>query len=358
MKLFLVGGFLGSGKTTAIHQAAASFLKRVKRVAVITNDQGDELVDTHFVKTAGVKTEEVTNGCFCCNFSQFVQAIELLRSGREPDIIFAESVGSCADLVATIAKPLGKFNPEITVVISVFADAQLLHSLITGNASFLDENVRYIYKKQLEEADVLIVNKVDLMTGAELKIVKEQIEADYSETTVLYQNSLDENSVRNWILQLNRFELKNERKSLEIDYDLYAKGEAILGWLDQKIKIKTKDYSAHSVAVNFITAVYSGIKQTDNPVAHLKFLLDDGVKQHKISFTTLDDISKEFLLVDNEVNEILILMNARIQTEAIKLEKLVSDILQEIRKQTGSEITIEKKAAFQPGYPRPTHRIA
>ena len=357
MKLFLVGGFLGSGKTTAIHRAATSFLKHVKRVAVITNDQGDELVDTQFIKTAGVNAEEVTNGCFCCNYNQFVQAIDSLRSVDKPEIIFAESVGSCADLVATIAKPLAKFHPEITVVISVFADAQLLHSLITGNASFLDEDVRYIYKKQLEEGDVLIVNKVDLLNEAELKTVNEQIETEYSGKMVLYQNSLDENCVRNWILQLNRFQLQNERKSLEIDYDLYAKGEAILGWLDQKIKIETKDYSAHSVALKFIHAVYSEIKQTKNPIAHLKFLLDDGVKKYKISFTTLDGISKEILLIDTRVNEILILMNARIQTEAIKLEKLVSDILQQIRNQTGSKIIIEKKAAFQPGYPRPTHRI-
>ena len=357
MKLFLVGGFLGSGKTTAIYKAAVSFLKHVKRVAVITNDQGDELVDTQFLKTTGVKTEEIRNGCFCCNYNQFVEAIEALRQGQEPEIIFAESVGSCTDLIATIAKPLEKFHPEITVIISVFADAQLLYSLISGNASFLDENVRYVYKKQLEEADLLIVNKVDLLNDVEFTAVEQQVETEYAGKTVLYQNSLNETSVRNWILLLNRFEIQKERKSLQIDYNQYAKGEAILGWLDQKIKIETKDYSAHSVALTFIHAVYSGIRQTMNPIAHLKFLFDDGLKQHKISFTTLDPISKEILLIDNKVNEVLILVNARIQAEASKVEKLVSDTIQQIVGQTGSVFVVEKKAAFQPGYPRPTHRF-
>ena len=358
MKLYLVGGFLGSGKTTAIYQAAASLLKEQKRIAVITNDQGDELVDTDYIKTAGVPTTEVTNGCFCCNYNQFMQAIDSLLPGDEPEIILAESVGSCADLVATIAKPIAKFRPEIQLVISIFADAQLLHSLITCNASFLDENVRYIYKKQLEEADLLIVNKVDLVNEAELETVKQEIETAYAGKTVIYQNSLDEASVRNWILEVNRFGLQQERKSLQIDYDLYAKGEAILGWLDLRIRIETKDFSAQSVGLKFIREVYSAIKKTQNPVAHLKFLLDDGLQHHKISFTTLDPVSTELPCIDKQLNKVLILLNARIQADAVEVEKLVSEVIENIARQTNSQIIVEKKAAFQPGYPKPTHRIS
>ena len=358
MKLYLVGGFLGSGKTTAIYQAAASLLKQEKHIAVITNDQGDELVDTHYIKTAGVPTKEIINGCFCCNYNQFMQAINSPLPGGEPEIILAESVGSCADLVATIAKPMAKFRPEIQLVISIFADAQLLHSLITCNASFLDENVRYIYKKQLEEADLLIVNKVDLLNEAELRTVKKEIETGYAGKTVIYQNSLAETSVRNWVLELDRFGIQKERKSLQIDYDLYAKGEAILGWLDLRIRIKTKDFSAHSVARKFIQEVYSTIKKTQNPVAHLKFLLDDGLQHHKISFTTLDPESTELPFVDKKVNKVLILVNARIQADAVEVEKLVSDLIEKIARQTNSQIIVEEKAAFQPGYPKPTHRIS
>jgi len=357
MKLFLIGGFLGSGKTTAIHKACSSFLKHAKKVAVITNDQGTDLVDTEFIKTAGVKAEEVINGCFCCNYYQFAQAIQSLRQTEKPDIIFAESVGSCTDLVATIAKPLAKFSPEIKVVISIFADAQLLFSLITGNASFLDEHVRYLYKKQIEEADILVVNKVDLLHDVQVKKIKEHIEAEFPGKTVLYQNSLDENSVRSWVLLLIRFELLNDRITLELDYDLYAKGEAILGWLDQRIIIETKDNSAHSVAGHLISRIHSDIKKANYPIAHLKFLCDDGSKKCKISYTALDDVSKEMLLIDNRANKISMLLNARIQVEAPVLEQLVSGAILQIAKETGCKIVVDKKAAFQPGYPRPVHRM-
>lgn len=358
MKLFLIGGFLGSGKTTAIHQAAVSALKNGEKVAVITNDQGSDLVDTSFIKHAGIKTEEVLNGCFCCNYDQFSDAIDSLRETEEPESIFAESVGSCTDLIATIAKPLGKFHPEISVVISIFADAALLSALINSNASFLNDHVRYIYKKQLEEADILIINKIDLLNDTELREVKDQIKLEYPGKKVLYQNSLDEDSIRNWVLLLNEFQLHANRKSLDLDYDLYAKGEAILAWVDQWITIGTKDVTAYSVALKFINTVYSKIRNAKYPIAHLKFLLDDGIQQRKISYTTLNNISKEIVLPDNRVNKISILLNARIQVDFSILEQLISSAILQISKETRSEVVVNKKAAFQPGYPRPTHRMA
>ena len=357
MKLFLVGGFLGSGKTTAIHQAAITFLNSGIRVAVMTNDQGEDLVDTAFIKNAGIATKEVLNGCFCCNYDQLTKGIYSLRETENTEIIFAESVGSCTDLVATIAKPLAKYNPEITVVISVFADAGLLNALMVGSALFLNDNVRYIYKKQLEEADILIINKIDLLNDAELKKVKEQIEIEYAGKILLYQNSLEENGILKWVLALECFQLNNERISLDLNYDQYAKGEAILTWVDQRMTIETEDGTAGAIALKLIHKIYSNLKKRNYPIAHLKFLLDDEVKQRKLSFTALDNNSEEFLLTDNIVNNISILLNARIQVEFPKLEQLISEIIEQTGLETGSKIVVHKRAAFQPGYPRPTHRI-
>jgi Ni2+-binding GTPase involved in maturation of urease and hydrogenase len=92
MKLFLVGGFLGSGKTTAIVNACQHLIKKDQRVAVITNDQGDQQVDSAFVKSFGIPAAEVANGCFCCNYDQLDKHIHSFIKDIQPDIIFAESV--------------------------------------------------------------------------------------------------------------------------------------------------------------------------------------------------------------------------------------------------------------------------
>jgi G3E family GTPase len=75
MKLILTGGFLGSGKTTAIQQACSILLKENNTIAVITNDQGKELVDSKFIDSFSIPVKEVTKGCFCCNYNDLLQNI-------------------------------------------------------------------------------------------------------------------------------------------------------------------------------------------------------------------------------------------------------------------------------------------
>ena len=73
-RFIILGGFLGAGKTTlAINLGRLLREKYDKSVAIITNDQGDVLVDTEFTKVAGFDVEEVLGGCFCANFDEFVK---------------------------------------------------------------------------------------------------------------------------------------------------------------------------------------------------------------------------------------------------------------------------------------------
>ena len=75
-------------------------------MGVVTNDQGKYLVDTAFFRLSDLPAVEVTGGCFCCNYDDLDARLAQLIATAHPDVIFAESVGSCADIVATVVKPL------------------------------------------------------------------------------------------------------------------------------------------------------------------------------------------------------------------------------------------------------------
>lgn len=219
MKFILTGGFLGSGKTTAIQQACNLLLQENKKVAVVTNDQGEELVDSKFIEGFSIPVKEVVKGCFCCNYNALLQNIYAFNKEINPDIIFAESVGSCTDIVATIAKPLAEMHPEFSVSISVFVDVSLLHSLITGTSSFIDDSVRYIFKKQMEEADVLILNKIDLLNAAQLDEVLQAIEQEYPSKKSYCKIRLIKKILSNGLIVLvNRFLHKENRWILIITF--------------------------------------------------------------------------------------------------------------------------------------------
>lgn len=357
VKLFLISGFLGSGKTTAIKEACTYLLKNNTRVGVVTNDQGADLVDTLYLRSFGITAEEVRNGCFCCNFPQLTEHIAALTQSERPDIIFAESVGSCTDLIATVARPLSTFYPETDMVITAFSEASLLSAIIRGSSAFLNDEVQYIYKNQLAEADILVINKIDLVKQEELNLIKKVIDVDYPDKIVLYQNSLDQQDIQLWLKRQHQFTLTNKRTSPDMDYDIYAAGEAMLAWLDEHIEISTINYTAPLVAFAITEKIFSDIKQSNYTIGHLKFFIDDGIHQQKISFTTnTDDVFIQNTL--NKSNRVSMLINARIQTGVDQLKALVEKGIDVVGSRTNSKIKISTISAFQPGYPKPTYRMA
>ena len=160
----LIGGFLGSGKTTAIRSACELLRQRGEAASVITNDQGTLLVDTAFLRGSH-PTREVTGGCFCCRYDQlFDLLVEARRDGAQH--VFAEAVGSCADLVATVVRPLlgAAFGPVDRVSFTAMVDARLLIRLRAGEPLPWSGDVAYLFHEQLREAPLLVASKWDLVT--------------------------------------------------------------------------------------------------------------------------------------------------------------------------------------------------
>ncbi len=349
---------MGSGKTTAIIQAVSYLSQQGKKVGVITNDQGDQQVDTNFFRLHHISVEEVSGGCFCCNLPDLNRTIEALKIDGMPDAIFAESVGSCTDLIATVVNPLLYADSKMEIVLSIFADVELLLYWLMGDEKIFHENINYIYEKQLQEADILVVNKIDLLKTRELKRAKKLIEQYFGHRKILYQNSLDQESVATWTQTIiDHFSTPALKKSLEIDYERYGAGEAEMAWLDVEIGILTSDLDAVETGLIFVEKVYKRITDNGYSIGHLKFLLNDGKQQRKISYTAIKQpkIKQHYKRVKRD--RVVILINARVQTEPVFLRKIISDVADELEISTGCKIIENKLSYFKPGYPKPSQRI-
>src|SRR3989442_2273331 len=165
-RYLMIGGFLGAGKTTSVVRLAERLTKQGLHVGLITNDQGSELVDTAMLRSQGFATEEIPGGCFCCRFNSLVDAANKLTEQSRPDVFIAEPVGSCTDLVATVTYPLRRlYGEHFTVAaVSVLADSILAMRVFgLDKGGGFSEKVLYIYKKQLEEADLIVISKCELL---------------------------------------------------------------------------------------------------------------------------------------------------------------------------------------------------
>ena len=357
MKLHIVGGFLGSGKTTAITNASKMLMQQGVKVAVVTNDQGKYLVDSSFMVANHIPSAEVTNGCFCCNFNSLSSKIELLERDIKPDAIFAESVGSCTDLVATVLKPLQLLKKELfdELTFSVFVDCRLLSDYLHGKKLPFSQEIAYIFSKQIEEADLLVINKIDLMPESDLDELCNLVAVQFSNKKVILQNSLDDQNVQNWVDVLNKLP-ERQRISLSIDYQAYGKGEADLAWLDEEINIHTEDQSAWNQAIKLIYCILTEIRLKNVNIGHLKFMLKGEGFDEKISFTTIADENWKSNFPVRNVENLRMMVNARIETTPEEASTIIRNSVFAISG-NGVVVTESKEDAFQPGFPNPTHRI-
>jgi G3E family GTPase len=357
MKIVLTGGFLGSGKTTAIVNASLQLMARGAKVAVITNDQGNQQVDSAFLSRSGIATAEVANGCFCCKYEEFLDRVRLLGRDAVPDYIFAEAVGSCTDIVATIAKPLKASGHDLEVMICVFMDAELIAAIIENRASFIKESIRYIFKKQLEEADVLILNKIDLVVDTEAAKICQVLLSEFPQKVLLSQDSNNQDDIFKWIDVIHKFEDVAPRRSLNIDYNIYAEGEAELTWCDEELLIKSATANAVEIAGNIMRDMFHTLHGRRLVIGHLKFFVQVGNASQKISFTT-STISPSFTLDIPESTESKLLVNARVQTSPQRIQDLFDAVVARTEFTYGCTVTKGRSSVFRPSFPRPTHRFA
>jgi G3E family GTPase len=364
VKLIFVGGFLGSGKTTALAGIAKRLLSLGKRVGIVTNDQSDNLADTVIVREMleglGVPIEEVVAGCFCCKFEELIDNIEKILV-HKPDILLGEPVGSCTDFVAAVANPIKihyheafRFAPFSTMV-----DPDRVRELLLAETeSNFPEEVAYLFGKQLEEADILVLNKIDLLAEAEIERLVSALTEKYPEKDILTISARDGAGVEIWLEILLSGRPGANTVLSQIDYDRYARAEAVLGWLNTAIKISSDQLFAADKFVNdLFIELRESFKQEKGEIGHLKSVFTSGGKSFWVNLTNLSSdpmVSGEPMATLSKGSLIL---NARVQLDPDTLEKIVRDVLTTVAERYDVKTEIEDLQCFSPAYPNPPHMV-
>ena len=355
----MVGGFLGAGKTTALLRAGEHLAARGQRVGLIMNDQSDALVDTALVRSQAFPVEEIAGGCFCCRFNSLTDAAAKLEADARPDTFLAEPVGSCTDLAATVALPLRHMYADRYRVapLSVLVDpdrALRVLNLEPGRA--FSPKVEYIYKKQLEEADVIVINKIDRVTPGRVATLRSALEAQFPSAKVVAISARTGDGVADWVDALLAAEPQG--RTLDIDYDTYAEGEARLGWLNCTARLSGAPVDADQFLKGLATAIHADLAADGIEIAHLKLTLipADGQGIAVVNATRTDREPELAFSLDADVDDGEITVNLRAEADPERLERAVRNAAS--ASGGGTTVTIDHLERFRPGRPVPTHRMA
>jgi len=355
-RLILVGGFLGAGKTTLLWEAARRIMEKGQRIGLITNDQAPELVDTAILLRNEVKVAEVSGSCFCCNFNGLIGAMEKVQKEADADVIIAEPVGSCTDLSATIVQPLKeKMRGNLLVSpLSVMADPAHLTDILNGGTAGLHPSAAYIFRKQLEESDIILISKADLLNVNDLELLKEKVKLNFPDADVMTVSAITGEGIDEWLEEvMNRTDAG--QRLAEVDYDVYAEGEAILGWLNSNIELSGEPTNWDAFARKLLQDLSQQFDSRKASVGHVKIILEAG-DNYLTGNLTGEGNTLNFRGSAGTSTKARLTLNARVEMVPEVLEEIVRRALYENTK-GNLAVKIVALRCLSPGRPNPTYRF-
>jgi len=214
----LLAGFLGSGKTTLLNYILKQ--NHGKRIAIIENEFGEIGIDSEFVIGADDDIFEMSNGCICCSIrGDLIETLNrLLERQQKFDYILIESTG-----LASSGPIAQAFLIEDEISKSLFLDG--IVTLVDAKHISKNLNEQEVVWEQIAFANVILLNKADLVTKPEMEKLEKQIRqinptAKVCKTTNAVID-LDK------ILNIGGFDLNNTLETIAFDTHQHETGETI-----------------------------------------------------------------------------------------------------------------------------------
>jgi hypothetical protein len=281
-------------------------------------------------------------------------------------VILAEPVGSCTDLVATVAQPLMRlFNEEFdvgpyAVILKPSHGRKILEQQEQGGFSHKAE---YIFRKQLEEADLLLINRIDELSAAEVETLEQLVAAEFPGRPVLRVSARTGAGFEPLLAALGA-QGRHCGRILDLDYDVYAEGEAELGWLNANVQARAvQPFALDDLLLGIVETLRQSLRAAGAEPAHLKTigLAHDDVADgaHGVAnLVSSDTLAVLSLASACRTRAADLIVNARVAIDPDMLRDLVEQALQQAAQACGAEVEIRSLQSFRPGRPVPTHRFA
>ena len=358
----MIGGFLGAGKTTLIGKIAKRYIEAGKTVGIVTNDQANDLVDTAHLRSLGFEVGEVAGACFCCNFNELIATADRLSETGPPDLLIAEPVGSCTDLVATVVRPMAQLLGDRFEVAPFGVLLKPSHGqrILAGDdrRSGFSPQAEYIFRKQLEEADYLMIGRAETLSADQRDLFIEQLREIDSDVPILSVSPKTEMGVDE-VIGMIESPMVAGRRLLDIDYDIYADGEAEMGWVNAAASIVASTaVGLDDLAQQLVGAIAKQLSGQDGEVAHLKASLSGDGSQSVANLVASDQAVELGLASHREVaGPLELVVNARVIMDPATMEKMIRESIQQWCQTNELQSQTIHSTSLRPGRPTPTHRV-
>lgn len=176
VKVDVISGFLGAGKTTLIKKIFESVLKKEK-VVLIENEFGEIGIDGTFLKESGIQIKEINAGCICCSLvGDFAKSMDEVISKYNPERIIIEpsGVGKLSDIVNAVLK----LKEELQI--------NILATVVDGlKTKMYLKNFGEFFNNQVEAANTIVISKTDKMSEEAIMEVVNLVKEKNAHATII-----------------------------------------------------------------------------------------------------------------------------------------------------------------------------
>ena len=289
MQVLIIGGFLGSGKTTTIYNLIQKMAAEKKKVALIVNEIGEFGIDGKMLEVAGIPSKEITNGCICCSLTYGLEiTVSELAENYNPDILILEPTG--LSFPGQIRDELLNMNIMMSIApVVTLIDASRFTDEIKQMPKFVEQ--------QLKETDIIGINKTDLVDDGKIKMAEMFLKSMNKEAYLLKMSAKDEKTAENlykilFEKEYAEIEKPESAKKLEkinsIEYsnvNTYSGAYTLTGNLTKS--------DAGKLLENIITAAGADIgNENQSFVGHIKMAVKVDDAFVKVSYTAGQDERK------------------------------------------------------------------
>jgi G3E family GTPase len=348
----VVSGFLGAGKTTTMIALANELKSRGVRTAIIANDLGaSNLVDAAYTAKAGVLSTAIADGCICYKTDALVDSIRRFTDIDGAQLVLSDIPGCGVGALEHVYFRLHRDYPEDFTLapFTVICDPLRLRAIMPEREDVnLPLEMDYLFRTQLLEADVIVLNKTDTISAGERDRCAAFLRAAYPEIPVLPVSA----KTGDGIAALADCLMTAAARLTEVDTGYggaeFMAAEARLSWYDRRFFLK-KDgvFSGDAFLSEYIEAIRAGLVRRGRNVPHLKvFITGDGGDFAKASLLGVDYDAVFDRRLEREYEKYGVIVNARAACESELLEEIMDRAMRSAAQSSGASCRVFATECF------------